>query len=159
MSSFLCEAAYSVAGKGIVERYSVMKMIGISLLVGTAINLAIDGPATLASARHLDAGAWALLAVMAVVCTVIGYTVWFIVIKECPVNVVALTLFSQAIFGTFVAAVWVGEQLHWGQFFGSLTIVAGLILGLSRQIAPPASAREAVLPRASAPQPDPNSTS
>jgi drug/metabolite transporter (DMT)-like permease len=34
----------------------------------------------------------------------------------------------------FIAWLWLGEKLHWGQLWGSLAIVAGLVLGLSRQI-------------------------
>jgi len=132
--SFVCEAAYSVIGKPIVARASVMKMVAISLVVGTVLNLFIDGQSTLEAARHLNTKAWVLLLFMAVVCTAIGYSVWFLIIRECPVNVAALTVFSQAVFGTFIAAVWVGEKLHWGHLLGSLTIVCGLVIGLSRQV-------------------------
>jgi drug/metabolite transporter (DMT)-like permease len=38
-----------------------------------------------------------------------------------------------------IAALWLGEQLHWGQLLGSISIVAGLVLGLSRQIKRPLS--------------------
>ena len=143
ISSFVCEAAYSVMGKPIVARASVMKMLAISLLFGTAANLLIDGPATLRAAQTLPAQAWLLLLALAVVCTAIGYSVWFIVIRECPVNVAALTIFTQSIFGVAIAALWVGEKLHWGQLLGSLAIVAGLVLGLSRQIQRPANAASA----------------
>jgi drug/metabolite transporter (DMT)-like permease len=132
--SFVCEAAYSVIGKPIVARANVMKMVAISLVVGTVLNLLLDGLDTLAAARQLNAKAWVLLLVMAVVCTAIGYSVWFLIIRECPVNVAALTVFSQAVFGTLIAAVWVGEKLHWGHLLGSLTIVCGLVIGLSRQV-------------------------
>jgi drug/metabolite transporter (DMT)-like permease len=138
ISSFVCEAAYSVMGKPIVARASVMKMLAISLLFGTAANLLIDGPATLKAAQTLPAQAWFLLLALAVVCTAIGYSVWFIVIRECPVNVAALTIFVQSVFGVAIAALWLGEKLHWGQLLGSITIVAGLVLGLSRQIQRPA---------------------
>ena len=138
ISSFVCEAAYSVMGKPIVARASVMKMLAISLLFGTAANLLIDGPATLRAAQTLPAQAWLLLLALAVVCTAIGYSVWFIVIRECPVNVAALTIFVQSVFGVAIAALWLGEKLHWGQLLGSITIVAGLTLGLSRQIQRPA---------------------
>lgn len=134
ISSFVCEAAYSVMGKPIVMRASIMKMLAISLLVGTGVNLLIDGPATFAAARLLPPKAWILLVTLAVICTAIGYSVWFLVIRDCPVNVAALTIFAQSVFGVAIAALWVGESLHWGQLLGSLTIVAGLILGLSRQI-------------------------
>jgi drug/metabolite transporter (DMT)-like permease len=134
ISSFICEAAGSVIGKPIVARASAMKMLAIALVFGTAVNLLIDGRDTLKAAPALPAMGWLLLLYLAVVCTAIGYSVWFIVIRDCPVNVAALTIFAQALFGVFVAAIWLGEKLHWDQLFGSLVIVAGLVLGLSRQI-------------------------
>jgi drug/metabolite transporter (DMT)-like permease len=126
ISSFICEAAYSVVGKPIVMRASVMKMLAISLLVGTAVNLLIDGPATLRQAGSLLPLGWCLLISMAIICTAVGYSVWFIVIRECPVNVAALTIFAQSVFGVAIAAIWLGERLR--------CILAGLVLGLSRQL-------------------------
>jgi drug/metabolite transporter (DMT)-like permease len=134
VSSFVCEAVYSVLGKPIVARASVMKMLAISLLLGTAVNLLIDGPASFTAARALSARAWVLLLGLAIICTAVGYSVWFVVIRECPINVAALTVFAQAVFGVATAACWLGEKLHWGQVFGSVAIVAGLALGLSRQV-------------------------
>jgi len=49
--------------------------------------------------------------------------------------------FAQSVFGVTIAALWVGEKLHWGQLLGSLAIVAGLVLGLSRQIQLPSATR------------------
>jgi drug/metabolite transporter (DMT)-like permease len=141
ISSFICEAAYSVMGKPIVARASVMKTLALALLAGTAVNLLIDGRATLSAARTLPSQAWCLLFGLALICTVIGYTVWLVAIRECPVNVVALTVFTQAVFGVAIAALWIGEKLNWGQLLGSLTIVAGLVLGLSRQIQRPAASQ------------------
>jgi drug/metabolite transporter (DMT)-like permease len=134
LSSFVCEAAYSVMGKPIVMRASPMKMLAISILVGTAVNLLIDGRDTFAKAQTLTLNAWLLIFALALICTAVGYSLWFIVIRDCPINVAALTIFSQAVFGVLIAAVWVHEKLHWGQFWGSLAILGGLVLGLSRQI-------------------------
>ena len=136
VSSFICEAAYSVLGKPIVAKASVMMMLALSLLAGTAANLLVDGPQTLAAARTLDFRAWLLLLVLAAVCTSAGYSLWFIVIRECPINVAALTIFAQSVFGVLLAALWLREQLHWGHLLGAATIVAGLVLGLSRQVRP-----------------------
>jgi O-acetylserine/cysteine efflux transporter len=134
ISSFICESAYSVMGKPIVRRASVMKMLAISLSIGTALNLLIDGSATFQATSALSGKAWGLLLALAVICTSIGYSVWFMIIRECPVNIAALTVFSQSIFGVAIAAVWIGEEMHWGHLLGSLVIVAGLVIGLSRQI-------------------------
>lgn len=136
ISSFICEAAYSVMGKPVVARASPMKMVAISILVGTVANLLIDGHDTFARAQTLTLNAWVLIVAMALICTAIGYSLWFVVIRDCPVNVAALTIFAQAVFGVGIAAVWAHEQLHWGQLWGSLAILAGLVIGLSRQIKP-----------------------
>jgi drug/metabolite transporter (DMT)-like permease len=145
VASFVCEAASSVLGKTIVLKASPVKMLAISLLIGTGVNLLIDGPTTFTAARALNSGAWTLLIAMATICTAFGYTVWFVIIRDCPVNVAALTIFSQSLFGVMLAALWLKEQLHWGQLWGSVGIVLGLIVGLSRQIkkSPPASAQAA----------------
>ena len=134
ISSFLCEAAYSVMGKPIVLRSSVIKMLTLSLAVGTAANLLIDGPSTFAAAQTLSAKGWLILLGLATICTAIGYSVWFVIIRECPVNVAALTIFAQSIFGVALAALWLHEPLHWGQLLGCIAIVAGLVVGLSRQV-------------------------
>jgi drug/metabolite transporter (DMT)-like permease len=97
-------------------------------------NLLIDGRATVGAARGLPVQGWVVLLALATICTAVGYSVWFVVIRECPVNVAALTVFAQSVFGVGLAALWVHEPLHWGQLFGCLTIIAGLVLGLSRQI-------------------------
>jgi drug/metabolite transporter (DMT)-like permease len=141
ISSFVCEAVYSVVGKGIVLRAGVMKMLALSLLVGTAVNLLIDGGPTLRAARTLSGEAWVLLVLLAGICTCLGYTLWFVIIRECPVNVAALTVFAQSLFGVILAATWIHERLHWGQFLGCLAIVVALTWGLSRQITPPVSTK------------------
>ena len=111
-----------------------MKMLAISLLVGTVGNLLIDGPATVSVARILTPKAWLLLTALGIICTAIGYSVWFMVIRECPVSVAVLTIFAQSVFGMALASLWVGEKLHWEQLLGSATIIGGLVVGLSRQI-------------------------
>jgi drug/metabolite transporter (DMT)-like permease len=134
ISSFLCEAAYSIIGKPVVQRASAAKTLAVSLLSGTAINALVDGRATLAAARTLPLAAWLGLAYLAIICTVIGYGAWLVIIRRTDVNVAALTIFAQPVFGVALAALWLREPLQWGQLWGSLAIIAGLGFGLSRQI-------------------------
>jgi len=134
ISSFVCETGYSILGKPIVARASGAKTVAVSLFAGTVANLLLDGPHTLRAASTLPLAAWGLLLGLAVICTVLGYTLWLVILRECPVNVAALTIFAQSVFGVGVAALWLGEKLHWGHLFGTLSIAAGLVLGLSRQV-------------------------
>lgn len=140
ISSFLCETVYSVMGKTLIQRASMMKILALSLIFGTAANLLIDGHQTWLAARAMPPHLWWMILFLAVVCTAVGYAIWFLVIKETDVNVAALTIFAQPVTGVAIAAVWLDEPLHWGQFWGSMAIVAGLVLGLSRQIKTPVPA-------------------
>ena len=134
VASFLGEAAYSVVSKPVLARAGLMKVLAVALLAGTLANFLVDGRETLAALQRLPMVPWLLLIWMALVCTLIGYGFWFVVIRESDVNVAALTIFTQPLFGVALAALWAGEPLCWGQLWGGLLIAAGLVAGLSRQI-------------------------
>ena len=136
ISSFICEALFSVMGKPVIMRASVVKMLALALLFGTGVNLLVDGSATMHFAAKLSPRGWLLIVGLAVICTAVGYSFWFLVIRESPINVAALTVFSQSVFGVALAALWLGERVGWDQLAGCATIIAGLVIGLSRQIRP-----------------------
>jgi drug/metabolite transporter (DMT)-like permease len=138
VASFFCETVYSVMGKPLIGRAGLMKVLAVALLAGAAVNLGLDGRQTFAAAQHLSAGEWWLVAYLAIICTLIGYVVWFVVIRETEVNLTALTVFIQPVLGVLIATVSLKESLHWGQLWGSLAIVVGLVIALSRQIKLPA---------------------
>jgi len=139
LSSFFCETTYSIIGKKIMSAPSgaqigPIKVLALALAAGTLANLLIDGPTTFAASSRMPAKGWLLIVGTALICTTIGYSVWYLVIREGEVNVASLTIFAQPVFGIILAKFWLGENLHWGQFWGSAAIVAGLVIGLSRQI-------------------------
>jgi drug/metabolite transporter (DMT)-like permease len=134
ISSFLCEAVYSIMGKPLMERAGMLKIITISLLAGTAGNLLLDGRQTFLEARAMPPHFWWMILYLSTMCTALGYSVWYVVIHETDVNITALTIFVQPVAGVAIASLWLHESLHWGQLWGCLAIIAGLTLGLSRQI-------------------------
>jgi drug/metabolite transporter (DMT)-like permease len=133
VASFVCEAAYSVMGKPLLGRAGLLKIVAVALLAGAAVNCLLDGRQALAAAAVLPWRVWILMAYLSVICTVVGYAVWFVVIRTAEVNVAALTVFIQPVLGLLIAKVTLAESLHWGQLWGSLAIVVGLAIGLSRQ--------------------------
>ncbi|HTA28891.1 MAG TPA: DMT family transporter [Candidatus Cybelea sp.] len=130
--SFTCEAAYSVMGKPVLERAGIFKVLTLALLAGTFVNLFVDGWRTIPAAAAMPLRPWLVLAYLSLVCTVAGYSLWWAVIRYAEVNVAALTVLIQPVVGAAVAVAWLGESLRWGQLWGSLVIVAGLIIGLPR---------------------------
>jgi len=134
--SFFCEAAFSVLGKPILHRCSPMKIIAVGALFGTVANLVLDATFDHGSAWRaigvLNRTGWILVIYLAVVCTIIGYTLWYVVIRETEVNVVGLTVLVQPMAGLLLAVLWLGERFHLGQLWGSVAIIAGLAVGLRR---------------------------
>ncbi len=128
--AFVCDSAYSVIGKPILARAGVAKLVTVALWCGTLPNLVLDGPSTVANLRLLGSNAWWIVAYLVVVCTLIGYWLWFIVIRETEVSRAALTILVQPLFGIVIAALFLGERIHWGQLWGTLVILAGLVAGL-----------------------------
>jgi drug/metabolite transporter (DMT)-like permease len=135
IASFFCEATYSVAGKPLLDRTSPFKLLGGALILALPINLGIEmllDNGSLHAAAHLPPFAWGLLVYLAVICTVVGYGLWFLVIREADVNVASLTIFVQPVTGLILSVVWLGESVHVGQLWGGLAILTGLIIGLRR---------------------------
>ncbi|HUD45427.1 MAG TPA: DMT family transporter [Candidatus Baltobacteraceae bacterium] len=132
--SFLCDAAYSVIGKPLLGRAGMAKVLATALIAGTIVNLLLDGLPTVRAAVALNWTAWLVLGYLSLICTVVGFWLWFAVIREAPVNVAALTVLIQPVAGVAVAVTWLGESFHWGQLWGCLVILAGLIVGLQRQV-------------------------
>jgi drug/metabolite transporter (DMT)-like permease len=131
ISSFLCETAYSIMGKSLIERAGAAKILAVALLAGTLVNLGIDGGGTFAGAKTMPWHAWGLVLFMGVLCTSVGYAFWYAVIRDTDVNLAALTIFMQPVAGIAIAALFLREPLHWGQLWGSIAIIVGLVVGMS----------------------------
>jgi drug/metabolite transporter (DMT)-like permease len=132
LASFLAEIAYSILGKPVLQRAGPLKLMAVALFAGTLLNLAWDGPRLASQAMAFPVQAWGLLLYLSLVCTVFGYGLWLVVIRETPVNIAVLTVFIQPVAGLLIAMIWLREQPHWGQLWGVLAIVAGLAVGLWR---------------------------
>lgn len=132
VGSLVCEAAYSAIGKGLAQRAGPLKILALAVAGGAAVNLAIDGNRTWHAAVGLPWTAWLVMGYLALICTVAGYALWLVVIKETPVSLTALTIFIQPVAGVIIAALWLGEAVHWRQLWGGLAIFVGLWISRRR---------------------------
>jgi drug/metabolite transporter (DMT)-like permease len=133
VSSFVCESAYSVIGKPMLPRMGTLKLLAGALAAGTLMNLCLDaltGTHTIAAMQSMPLRAWGLILYLALICTVAGYALWYVVIRETEVNITGLTVFVQPVAGFLLSILWLSEPAHFGQLWGSLVIVVGLVIGL-----------------------------
>src|SRR4051812_37299937 len=135
IASFFCEAAYSVFGKPLLQRCSPAKLLAAGVTAGTFANLlwdvTLDHGSTVTAIKTINTTGWWLVLYLAIICTVVGHTLWYVVIRETDVNITGLTVFAQPVAGLLISVIWLGERLHWGQLWGSAFIVLGLAIGLA----------------------------
>lgn len=133
--SFVTESIWSVMGKPLVQRWGIPKVTALALLAGTTVNflfLLPHAPAHLQAFAALPAIDWWTLALLGVIFTAFGYSVWYIVIRETPISLAAMTIYLQPLVGTALAAGFTQDALHLGHLLGGTAILGGLAIGLSR---------------------------
>ncbi len=132
LSSFVCESTYSVVGKPLLERAHPVKVLACSIVAGTLVNLLFDAGAVAGALPALRMRDWLALAYLVLVCTVVGYALWFYAVRETPVNLVALTVFMQPPAGVLFDYLLNGTPPRWSQLWGSACIGLGLLVSLRR---------------------------
>jgi len=134
--SFVSEAVWSVMGKPLVTRWGIPKVTGVALGAGTVANLLLLLPnASNHAARFasLSPEGWASVATLGIILTAIGYSIWYVVIREVPVSVASMTIYLQPVVATLLAITVTGEKPHAGHVWGSIAIIAGVVLGIRAQ--------------------------
>lgn len=129
--SFICEAAYSIMGKPVIQRADPFKVLTIACCAATAVNLVLNGASAARAVPALPFWAWLVLLYLALLCTLLGYSLWFLVIRDAPVSAAALTVFTQPVFGVAIAMICLHESVHLPEIAGSTVIMLGVILGMS----------------------------
>jgi drug/metabolite transporter (DMT)-like permease len=131
----LFEATYSVVGKALLARHSPLKLTAVSIASASAVNvLAITAWGAWPRAAGLSLPDWLLLAgYLAGVCTVFGYTVWFMVLSAHVTANVAITIFTQPALGILIAWAWLGERPSLPQIAGTAVVLAAVAFAAYRR--------------------------
>jgi O-acetylserine/cysteine efflux transporter len=107
------------------------------------LSLALEGPAPLATLAALSPGGWAAVAYVAVISTVVGYSIWGTLLSRHPAALVTPFALLIPVVGVATAAVVLGERVTVPEALAGLTVLAGLALAVlgPRQAARRASRR------------------
>jgi drug/metabolite transporter (DMT)-like permease len=126
------EATYSVIGKGLLARHSPLKIASVSLGAACVVNAsALTALDMWGYASGLTGSDWALMGgYLAFLCTIIGYTFWYVALKQDATANVAITIFLQPVLGILIAWLWVAETPTAVQISGTGIILAGVALAV-----------------------------
>lgn len=74
---------------------------------------------------------------LAVICTVLGYTLWVHIMKHVPVGVMFFTIFIQPVAGPIIAAMTIGEKINTQILIAATFLIGGMtvaVVGHVRQV-------------------------
>jgi drug/metabolite transporter (DMT)-like permease len=129
MVSVLAWALYTILGKPLVEKYGALRVTAYAISFGSLMYL----PLGVYSASMYDYSkatllAWVSIIYMAVGMSVIGYVIWYWLLKHMPASRLAVFSNIQPVIATTVAFFALGEQPGVPFFIGASIVLLGVIL-------------------------------
>jgi drug/metabolite transporter (DMT)-like permease len=128
LSSLIFESTISVSGRALTPRYRADHLSGSMMISGFLVGSLLNTPTLIRmDFGSIPASAWGATVYLGLACSVLGYIIWFRILREVPVNQVALSLFIQPIAGTILGATILNEMINGRMLVGALIICASLI--------------------------------
>jgi len=120
---------YSLLGKKTMEKYDPFLLTSYITLFGGLLLI----PFSLAdNSLHLiltmNLNSWLAILFLATTCSLIGYYIWFYVLKQAGAVITSSFLFAEPLVTTLLAAALVGEEIRVSTIGGGLLIFIGVYL-------------------------------
>lgn len=123
----VCEGFFSIILKPMTRRVpATVTTAGVLVVALVVIAVAVAARGELPSPT--GTGAFLSIGYLAVVCTVIGYTLWVEVMKHVPVGVMLFTIFIQPVVGPFIAWAALGEAIDRRIITGGALLLGGMLV-------------------------------
>lgn len=128
LSALVFEGAVSVSGRALTRRYRADHLIGAMMIAGFLAGTVVNGASiSTIDFRQISDSVWGAVIFLGLGCSIFTYVVWFRVLKDVPVNRVALSLFVQPVAGTILGSSLLDEEVNVRTLAGALLICASLI--------------------------------
>ena len=124
----LCWAAYTVAGKRIVARHPPVLATGITLIYAGLFSLAFATPSLLGKLPELPASFWISTLFLALLCTVLGYSVWYSALERMAAGRVAGFVYLVPMFAVTIGALVLDEPVTAALAIGAAILIGGVYL-------------------------------
>jgi drug/metabolite transporter (DMT)-like permease len=126
--SFFTEGAYSIIGKPLLTRIRPITLTTWSMAFAAIFLFAVMGATSGLPPPPPTARAWAAVLYLAVPCTVIGYTLWYVLLEHMPAGVLGVFIFVQPVVGLALGVRFEGERLSVWLLLGAALIALGVWL-------------------------------
>ncbi|TCO56710.1 EamA family transporter [Actinocrispum wychmicini] len=131
LGAALCAACYWLLGEHGARTRHPLTMTTWGMLIGAVLLVAIAPPWTLPAdvlAKQTAFGpVWILLVEVAVLATVIAYTLSMTALRHVPSNVASIIALAEPVFATVIAWIVLNEELTVIQIVGGVTLLVGAV--------------------------------
>ena len=125
---------YSLVGKKVLEKYDPFLVVAYITMLGGLLLLPFSlAENSLHQIFTMNLNAWLAILFLAVTCSVIGYYIWFHVLKRVGAAVTSSFLFAEPLVTVLFAVVFVGEEVSFLVLLGGLLIFVGVYLVTTRR--------------------------
>jgi len=134
--SSVSAALYTVLGKPLVARYSLLTFCTLSCLGGAAASLPLGLWELAMNPVSPTPVGWILLAYLGVMVTFVGFGVWFWGLRALPASRAGALMFLQPVSGLVLASLVLGDRLTATFLLGCGLVLAGVYLAVARTSSP-----------------------
>ena len=122
-------AGYTIFGKPLILKYGPLTTTAYALVVGTALYL----PLGVVYAARFDYGSvpaagWLSLLYIAIVTSVIAYSIWFWALGRMEASKLSIFQNLQPIIAAILSFMFFGESFGWDFYIGGSMVIAGVVL-------------------------------
>jgi drug/metabolite transporter (DMT)-like permease len=122
-------ALYTIGGKQVIRKYDAFTSTAYLSLMGTAM-LAPFAAADVLLARHLvfPLSFWIAALYLGVLCTVVGYVLWFKALTGLTASSTGVTLYFEPVVTVIAAWFVLGQTIGWITGLGGVLVMIGVLL-------------------------------
>lgn len=135
--SFFTEGAYSILGKPLLGRYRPLTLTTWAMAFAALVLFAVFAARGQVPPPPPTPSAWGAVLFLAIPCTVVGYTLWYMALEHLPAGVLGVFIFLQPVVGVALGVRFRQETLSVLLLAGALCIIAGVWLTGSTEAAQP----------------------
>jgi len=122
-------ATYSLVGKKIVDRYSPFLVVAyVNVLGGLCLIPFSLAENSFCQIFTMSLYSWLTILFLAVTCSLLGYYIWFYVMKQVGAAITSSFLFAEPLVTVLFAIMFVGEELSMFILAGGFLIFIGVYL-------------------------------
>jgi drug/metabolite transporter (DMT)-like permease len=133
LSTPLMWAAYTLAGKKMIEKYDPFLVVAYVNILGAICLIPFSvAENSFSQVFTLSLNEWSAILYLALTCSLLGYFIWFHVMSQVKTAVASSFLFAEPLITVVFAAVFVQEQITLFTIVGGLLIFGGVFLVTNR---------------------------